>query len=119
MSVRILLADDEPDIRMVVRMRLQQQGWTVEEVSSGYEALAACRQHPADVVVLDQRMGGFTGMEVAETLLAEAFDRTIVIFSAYLDPQLEVEVKERGLVAVAKADLGALVEEITACAAAG
>jgi CheY-like chemotaxis protein len=114
MTMRILLADDEPDIRMVVRMRLQRQGWTVEEVSSGYEALAACREHPSDLVILDQRMGGFTGMEVADILLGESFDRPIIIFSAYLDPGLEAQAQDRGLAAIAKADLSALVDEVAA-----
>lgn len=119
MTFRVLLADDEPDIRTVVRIRLERQGWTVEEVSSGYEALTACRQQDVDVVVLDQQMGGFTGMEVADILRRESFAGPIIIFSAYLDPDLEAEADHRHLTAVAKADLSALVTEIASHDARG
>lgn len=114
MSLRVLLADDQPDIRMVVRMQLERRGWTVEEVASGYEALEVCRRGGVDVVVLDQRMGGFTGMEVADILRRESFDAPIVIFSAYLDPELEAEAARRGLAAIPKTDITALLTEVAA-----
>lgn len=112
MTLCVLLADDEPDVRMVVRMQLERRGWAVQEVTSGYEALEACRRGGVDVAVLDQRMGGFTGMEVADILRRESFDRPIVIFSAYLDPDLEAEAVRRGLTAIPKTDIAALLTEI-------
>lgn len=113
MTLQVLLADDEPDIRTIVRMRLEREGWTVEEASSGYEALAACRQRPPDVVVLDQRMGGFTGIEVASILRGEGFTQPLIIFSAYLDPSLEAEAASKGFAAVSKADIPRLIEEVS------
>ena len=112
MTLRIVLADDEPDIRTIVRIRLRAEGWSVDEVSSGYEALAACRERPPDVVVLDQRMGGFTGIEVAGILRDEGFTQPIIIFSAYLDPSLEADAAAKGYVTVSKADIPGLVLEL-------
>lgn len=114
MTLRVLLADDEPDVRMVVRMQLERRGWAVEEVTSGYEALEVCRAGRVDVAVLDQRMGGFTGMEVADILRRESFERPIVIFSAYLDPSLEADAERRRLTAIPKTDISALLREIAA-----
>lgn len=114
MTLRILLADDEPDIRTIVRLRLEREGWTVEEVSSGYEALGACRQRPPEVLVLDQRMGGFTGIEVATILRGEGFMQPVIIFSAYLDASLETEAASSGFVAVSKSDIPRLIEEVSA-----
>lgn len=111
-SLRVLLADDEPDVRMVVRMQLERRGWDVEEASSGYEALEVCRGGDVDVAVLDQRMGGFTGMEVADILRRESFESPIIIFSAYLDPGLEADAARRDLTAIPKTDISALLTEI-------
>lgn len=61
----------------------------------------------------DQRMGGFTGLEVASILRDEGFTKPVIIFSAYLDPSLEAEAASRGFVAVSKADIPRLVEEVS------
>ena len=113
MTLRILLADDEPDIRTVVRIWLQREGWTVDEASSGYEALGACRQRPPEVLVLGQPMGGFTGIEVGTILRGEGFTQPVIIFSDYLNPSLEAEAASRGFVAVSKSDIPRLIEELS------
>jgi CheY-like chemotaxis protein len=108
MSRRVVVADDEPDVRLVLRMRLQRAGWTVDEADSGEAAVARCRTQPVDAVVLDQRMGGMTGLEAASTLLREGFAAPIAIFSAYLTPEVEEEARRLGLTTVGKAQMGEL-----------
>jgi len=66
---RILLADDEPDVRAVVRAMLESLGYKVAEAGDGPEAVEIFRQRHAeiDLVLLDQRMPRMTG----EAALAE------------------------------------------------
>jgi PAS domain S-box-containing protein len=66
---RILLADDEPDVRAVVRAMLESLGYEVAEARDGREAVEAFRQRHAeiDLVLLDQLMPRMTG----EAALAE------------------------------------------------
>jgi two-component system alkaline phosphatase synthesis response regulator PhoP len=66
---RVLVADDEPHIGHIIRLKLEQGPYQVVLVSDGTEALEQLRGHdPIDVVLLDIMMPGATGLEV----LAEA-----------------------------------------------
>ena len=107
--VRVLVVDDEPDVRHMLRPFLSSEGWRVEEASSGEEALASCRSDPPDVLVLDHKMPGLTGIEVARRLLEQGFDKPILMFSAYLSREMEAETAALGVPAVSKADLPGLV----------
>jgi CheY-like chemotaxis protein len=108
--VRILVVDDEPDIRALLRVVLSTEGWEVAEVASGQAALEWLSQNKADVIVLDQRMPALSGVETARRLLAEGCAASIVIFSAYLDRDLRLECANLGLATVSKLDLPGLVE---------
>lgn len=62
-----------------------------------------------DVVILDNRMPGLSGMEVAERLLAERPSQIIVLYSAYLDADIRARVAEVGITAcVSKHELDQL-----------
>lgn len=97
----ILVVDDEPDMRDLARMLLEIDGLTVVEAADGKQALEqyfAMAPPPVPaVVVLDSRMPGLTGLEVAESMLAHNPDQVIVIFSAYLDRNLEAAARELGV----------------------
>ncbi len=109
MAPRVFVVDDEEDIRLALRVMLQGQGWTVEEASSGDEALDRCREGEVDILVLDHKMPGLSGMEVARILRSEGFRRPIVLYSAYLTPEIEGEAESLGLWAVAKEDVEELM----------
>lgn len=85
---RALIVDDDEDMRFLLRALIERANEGLEvaaEAATGAEAIARWREHQPDVVVLDQRMPGGTGLEVAEQILAEAPDQSIILFSAYLD----------------------------------
>lgn len=60
---RILVVDDEEKIRAIVRSYLQQEGYQVDEASTGEDAVTRVRERMPDLVVLDVRLPGMDGME--------------------------------------------------------
>ena len=65
---RILIADDEDDIRLLVKMILQGADHQITAVTNGREALAAASQDRPDLVVLDRDMPVMDGTEAAQRL---------------------------------------------------
>ena len=64
----VLVVDDEPDIRELVRINLEQAGHRVVTAANGSEALALVRNEPPDAMFLDVRMPGIDGWAVLEQL---------------------------------------------------
>jgi DNA-binding response OmpR family regulator len=64
----VLVVDDEPDIRTVIQINLQQAGYRVVMAANGEEALAALRAEPPDAVLLDVMMPGVDGWSVLQEL---------------------------------------------------
>lgn len=64
----ILLADDDEDVRNVIRMRLQNLPFSLLEVADGQAALAKAKRERPDLVILDWNMPGMTGIEVMAAL---------------------------------------------------
>jgi DNA-binding response OmpR family regulator len=109
-AMQILVVDDEPDIRTMLEVVLAAEGWDVEQAASGQEGLDAFRSIRPDIVVLDHRMPGLTGWDVACQLIEEGCEVPIVLFSAYLDADLRTRAEVLGLTAVDKLDWHGLVE---------
>ena len=68
MKARILVVDDEAEIRRSVRMILEYEGYDVQEASSGPEALALVEREPPDLVFLDIKMRGLDGLETLQKI---------------------------------------------------
>ena len=68
----ILVADDDPDIRGLLRARLGKSGYRVTEVEDGDRALEAVRAAPPDLLILDVMMPGRSGWEVLRELKSSA-----------------------------------------------
>jgi EAL domain-containing protein (putative c-di-GMP-specific phosphodiesterase class I)/DNA-binding response OmpR family regulator len=81
--MRILVADDEPDLRELLRINLEAQGYEVDLAADGTEALALALARRPDVIVLDIMMPGLNGLEVLRTLRhhPENADLPIVLLS--------------------------------------
>jgi DNA-binding response OmpR family regulator len=75
---RVLVVDDEPPIRAVVRGFLEREGMTVAEAADGPGAVEAARAFSPNVVVLDIMLPGFDGLEVLQRV--RAFADPLVIF---------------------------------------
>jgi two-component system, OmpR family, KDP operon response regulator KdpE len=67
-SAKILVVDDEPQIRRVLRTTLTSQGYTVSEAPSGDEALELIRSGRPDLILLDVNMPGRSGLETCREI---------------------------------------------------
>jgi two-component system phosphate regulon response regulator PhoB len=76
---RILVVDDEEDLLELVRYNLAKEGYEVECVGSGEEALVSARRSPPDLVVLDLMLPAVDGLEVCRRLKADAKTRDVPI----------------------------------------
>jgi CheY-like chemotaxis protein len=68
---RILIADDDPDLRILARKALARHGYETVECANGVEALASIRESLPDLLILDVLMPEMGGMEVLRTLRAD------------------------------------------------
>lgn len=94
---RILVVDDEANIRTMIRMALQKDGHTVEQAADGTEALDKFGTgHGWDLVLLDQRMPDIEGLDVLRTMRARDPSARIVIVTAFGTIDLAVEAMKAG-----------------------
>ena len=77
----ILIVDDDPRLREVVRYALSREGWTVREAKDGRAALASIAAQPPDLVVLDVLMPELDGIEVCRRIRATS-DLPVVFLSS-------------------------------------
>jgi CheY-like chemotaxis protein len=105
----VLVADDQADLRRIVRLLLTRgTGWDVVEAVDGDDALAVASATSFDAAVLDHRMPGRTGVEVARAFRDDGFAGPIVIFSAYLEADVLAEAERLEVQTVAKGDIAEL-----------
>lgn len=68
----VLVADDAPEIRSLLTIRLGAKGYTVLEAADGNQTMEMVREHFPDLVILDVMMPGKNGWEVAKELRHDA-----------------------------------------------
>ena len=67
-ETQILTVEDDERIRTAVRLALEEEGWSVDEASTGEEALTSFTRNPADVVLIDIMLPGIDGFEVCRSI---------------------------------------------------
>ena len=89
---RILVAEDEPDIRELVVTTLRYNGFEVESAADGEEALALTEATPFDLIILDVRMPRMTGYEACRELKLRDTTKDIpIIFLSAKGQETEVQ----------------------------
>ena len=73
MSHKILVVDDEPSIRRLLRGYLEAESFAVSEAATGSEALALVRSGRPDVVLLDVRLPDLGGIEVLREMCSSCW----------------------------------------------
>ena len=79
MASRVLIVEDERDIRDLVVLHLQRDGYQVSTAGSGEEALLQVKHSPPDLVLLDLMLPGMSGLEVCRRLRQEQATATLPI----------------------------------------
>ena len=95
-ATRILVVDDDPKIRTVVRRGLAYEGYRVVEAATGEEGLDKAREHLPDLVILDVMMPGIDGLEVTRRLRAAGDEIAILMLTARDEIKDRVEGLETG-----------------------
>ena len=86
----ILLVDDEPDVRSVLKMRLERSGYRVLESETGTHALEVVQKSHPDLIVLDWRLPGLTGIEVLRRIRGNSFTADLIVFMVTGMDEIEV-----------------------------
>lgn len=101
--MRVMIADDDEDMRELLRMVLVSASYTVVGAATdGDEALDMWRrerERGVCAVILDQRMPGKYGVEVAKAILHDDPHQTVVLLSAFIDAETEHEAIAAGIIA--------------------
>jgi two-component system, cell cycle response regulator len=82
MGIRILVADDEPTIRSVIRQVLEDDGYDVTDVPSGDDALAAFRKCPFPIVLTDIVMGRMSGLDLLREIKLLDTDALVIVMTS-------------------------------------
>src|SRR5687767_7633587 len=96
MRARILVIDDEAEIRRSVRMILEYEGYDVIEASSGPEGVALAEKEAPDLIFLDVKMPGMDGLEALQRIKAANDATPVVIISGHGTVTTAVEASKAG-----------------------
>jgi DNA-binding response OmpR family regulator len=94
----ILVVDDEPQIRDLLRKFLSARGYQVRVATDGQQALALVDQKSPDIIVLDVNMPGMNGIEVLKRLRAKNYAGGVMFLTSSQDEMLLQEGLELGSV---------------------
>ncbi|MBU2550665.1 MAG: response regulator [Proteobacteria bacterium] len=93
---RVLIVDDERDIRDGSERILGRVGYAVVKAGQGREALAHMASEPADVVLLDLKMPGLDGMEVLDLIKGQYPETLVIIVTGFATIETAIEAMRRG-----------------------
>ncbi len=98
---RVLLVDDDDDVRLMTRVNLGFEGFDIDEAVDGYDGLASARDHKPDVIVLDVMMPGRDGLDVLREIRDDAAlaDLPVVLLTARAGRSAESEGWDAGATA--------------------
>jgi two-component system alkaline phosphatase synthesis response regulator PhoP len=86
--IKILIADDEPDIIEIISFHLVKAGFEVFTAKDGSEAIEKAQQHTPDCIILDIMMPKRNGFEVCEYLRSnKQFDKTLIVLLTALNDE--------------------------------
>ena len=91
----ILIVEDDPSIRKLVRVNLVKRGYSVSEAGDSHQAMALFQEMPVDLVLLDLLLPGLSGVDICAWIRARS-DVPIIILSARQEEDLKVAALDAG-----------------------
>lgn len=122
---KILVVDDEQDVREVIRLHLEQEGYNILEAENGEEAIKTLRSEDNMVnvgaILCDIRMPKVDGVECIDFLKKQAPGIPVVVITAFPDPEMAADLMKKGVkdYLVKPVSKEKLIERVNAIVAAG
>ena len=96
LSCRILLVDDEANIRTVFSDVLKRAGYRVKAVEDGHEAIKEVEQNTYNLALVDLRMPGLDGIQVLEKIKSIRPQTRVIIYTGFASLEDETEAMSKG-----------------------
>jgi two-component system, OmpR family, response regulator len=80
--MRILVIEDDPTVGQYVKRGLEEHRWSVDLTTDGEEGERRASSEAYDLIVLDMRLPGKSGIEVLQSLRAKGFERPVLVLTA-------------------------------------
>ena len=94
---KILVIDDEPNVRTLLEMRLRQQGYDVLFADNGWKGLQLYRQEHPHVIVLDLKMPELDGVTILRQIRSVDPAQPVIILTGDTTPETERQVRALGV----------------------
>jgi CheY-like chemotaxis protein len=105
MPKSVLLVDDNPSVRHIMKEAFESSGFSVSEAEDGAKAIGHVRNLKPDLIVLDLAMPAMNGLQAAPTLRQLLPTVPIILFTMYEGSALEKEAKAAGITCVMSKDI--------------
>jgi DNA-binding NarL/FixJ family response regulator len=101
MSARVMIVDDTDHVREMLAEMLELDGFdVVGRAASGYDAISEADDSTPDVIIMDYRMPDMDGLSAARLIRENRPSQAIILYTAYMDPNLEDQAKRAGVALV-------------------
>jgi two-component system, NarL family, invasion response regulator UvrY len=97
MAIRVMVVDDTDNVRQMLVTMLELDGFdVVAQAISGQEAVEAVATAAPNVIIMDYKMPNMDGIEATRKIREIAPDVGVILYTAYLDDELERQAREAG-----------------------
>ena len=98
-KLKVLLADDEPDFRRLMGLRIRKWGYSMLEAADGEKALAILKKKVPDIVILDYKMPKLDGVATLRAIRKINKSTPVIMFTAYPEDKAIESAKELNVAA--------------------
>ena len=97
---RVLIVEDYPDTRVILRIILESQGYICEEAENGLQALSKVQEVPFDLVLLDYEMPLINGFQFMEKIssLKSPMNIPVIMMTGYATDHVRIQALQSGAV---------------------